>query len=1259
MRLKRLELFGFKSFADRTVLDFGDRLNGIVGPNGCGKSNVVDAVRWVLGETRPTSMRGEDMADVIFKGSTSRPPLSVAEVTMVLDNQSGALEDRGEEVSVTRRVFKAGEGEYLIDGIQVRRKDVREMLFDTGLGSRGYSVLEQGRIDAVLSANAIDRRSIFEEAAGISRYRQRKKEAESRLNRVQQDLVRLEDVVGELEKRSRSLKLQAGKARRYVEARDAWKVEGLRLAQHQAHALAEELRALAAELAEHGEREAVLRAERDDAEGVVAAREREQEALSAEVERLAAEASELAGDVRALDERVAQLATRVCAWDAAAVAEAERAVELENRLAERRTERGEVADELERLHVEEEDARAALAREEESARELSRRYQEARRGAEQRSERVLELLHERTSAKNALEHHGQTLGGLAERHDRARSRAEEAGRTLSGARAVEAEAVAAAERAEAALRTGEAHREAFEREANELEREVTHLDAERGKLELERTRLASRVDALLDRERELEGLGAGARAVVESAQADGVEPPATDMDAGEAGGLALAGELRGLVADHLRTGSRTARALDGVLGTRAQALVLSDRGDAERILAWLKGERAGQVALALPQMVAAADAAGPDAPGAARSVPPEVLAGEGVLGRLRDAVEPAEGYAALADALLDGVVLVRDVATALALAGANPLLRFVTEDGDVVDAGGVTGGHREAAHGPIGRRAHAADLEAEVARADEGIERLSAALAAVAERRDTKRRGLDELLEELQQERQALARAKSEVDGARTRVADLEEAARLFRREEHTIAEERTRLEAAVEEARTRLAAAEASFAEENARLEEAEGLRRELEARREEYARAESQAKVQATRLAEQKAALVRRARDLDAGLAELGRELERANGLVDENRAAAAQGRRESDAHGDERVELLERRGAVEERLEALRASERAGRGAIEELRRRREVVTRELEGLMTTVGQRRLAEQKRSLAREELLRRAEEDFGLAPLDLLEGFAPDEELAGADALAALVERVRELRAELERLGPVNLDAVGELEEVTERLDFLTGQRDDLQSARRNLESTIKTINLESERLFLEAFHEIRGHFQTIFRQLFGGGRADVELQPDASVLEAGIEITARPPGRETLPISLLSGGQRTMTALALLFAVFRSRPSPFCVLDEVDAALDDANIARFLGLIDSFRRDTQFVVVTHNKGTMAACDRLYGVTMAVRGVSNVVSVELHEVDEFVPEATGSAAAGSAPPVRADEDGDERVVELVPHRSGSEAPQA
>ena len=331
MRLKRLELLGFKSFADRSVLEYDHNLVGIVGPNGCGKSNVVDAVRWVLGEQRPKSMRGGEMVDVIFKGSASRPASSVAEVTMVLDNRTQVIEGRGDEVSITRRVYKSGEGEYLVDGERVRLKDVREMLYGTGLGSRGYSVLEQGKIDAILSANPMERRTIFEEASGVSRYRQRKKETESRLKRVDLDLERLDDVLGELQRRERSLKIQAGKAQRYVEARDAWRVDGARFARHQSYSLDSQIGAAKIDLAALESSVAKGRQHRGAAEEDILAREREQESLSGEVERLAAESSELAAEVRGLDERRAQLHSRVEAWRSASDEERQRSEELESR----------------------------------------------------------------------------------------------------------------------------------------------------------------------------------------------------------------------------------------------------------------------------------------------------------------------------------------------------------------------------------------------------------------------------------------------------------------------------------------------------------------------------------------------------------------------------------------------------------------------------------------------------------------------------------------------------------------------------------------------------------------------------------------------------------------------------------------------------------------------------------------------------------------------------------------------------------------
>ena len=417
MRLKRLELFGFKSFADRTVLEFEGTLTGIVGPNGCGKSNVVDAVRWVLGETRPTSMRGGEMADVVFKGSVSRAAMSVAEVTMVLENAGEVIAERGAEVSLTRRVFASGEGEYLIDGERVRRKDIRDMLFDTGLGSRGYAVLEQGRIDAVLSANPLDRRSVFEEAAGISRYRQRRKETESRLKRVDADAERLDDVLRELGSRVRSLKIQAGKAERYVAARDAWREARGRSLKHRLFQHRGELDALSRALAELEERAGTLRDARAGEESDVERREREQQSLASEVDRLADEVAHLAGETRACDERHAQLLSRIEAWRAAAREESDRALELAGSLEQREAELEQLEQRARSCDADVADAREAARTERGLLKEAREAHRAARKASEEQNEAVLGTLHRKTAAQNALHHLSELRPTLAERRN--------------------------------------------------------------------------------------------------------------------------------------------------------------------------------------------------------------------------------------------------------------------------------------------------------------------------------------------------------------------------------------------------------------------------------------------------------------------------------------------------------------------------------------------------------------------------------------------------------------------------------------------------------------------------------------------------------------------------------------------------------------------------------------------------------------------------------------------------------------------------
>jgi chromosome segregation protein len=1223
MRLKRLELFGFKSFADRMVLDFSAPVVGIVGPNGCGKSNVVDAVRWVLGETRPTSMRGGEMTDVIFKGSASRPPLAVAEVTLVLDNAENDIADRGAEVSITRRVYKSGEGEYLIDGGVVRLKDVREMLYGTGLGSRGYSVLEQGKIDAILSANALERRAIFEEAAGISRYRARKKETESRLERVQADCLRLDDVLGELERRRRSLKLQAGRAQRFLEAREAWQAEGQRLARHHAHALGAERAALTSALeAAEGEAEA-LRTRRVEAEQEISTRALEQESLQGSIERTNAAVAEAAADLRGLDERRNQLGERVQAARRAGQEEGARVAELARRLEIRAEELSAAEVRLGELEIgarEASERASVLARE---VRTLETDLATLVKSQEAQAQVVLQRLHARTSDQNQAQAVERALALSEERIQRARARAEELGTQHGTLTAEEGQRTRELAEVAALLEQLEAERAAALGEAQGLESQRSDVEARRNALEVEIARLSSRVEALRDWEEERAGLEAGARELYR-ARERGEEP-------------ARSAELAGLLADHLHPDSRHARALDAALGARAQAVVARAPEAALALIDWLRARAAGRVSLVL-----AGEWSGVAAPG---ELPPELARESALLGRLHELARPEPEFAPVAQHLLGNALLVADLAAAALLVRRFPSWRFVTPEGDLADAAGLAGGFQEVTHGPLGRRSIALELEGERSGLVREHRTLVGELERLGRHQNEKASQLSALGANLARALERRARVTSALEALHARLEELGHALQLAEVEVRERREERARAERELADVRVRLAAGEEELARERTRLGELEQARAAVEGERDQCARDEARARVEATSLVERLEAHRRERVQRQRALEELRLEHGRSERLCLEHAQAAQQGEEAAAALLVQRDQVLARRGELEAELVGLREREREARRRLEEVRLQREGLTSGLERALAGLSERRLELQRLELAREEVVRRAREDFALELEAAAADFTPDVELAAPAARESLAQRVRALKESLDELGPVNLEAVGELGEVEERHGFLATQRADLEEARRSLSETVERLNQESERKFLEAFEEIRTHFKTIFRQLFGGGRADITLLEGAGPLEAGIEVLARPPGREVLPISLLSGGQRTLTALAILFAVFRSQPSPFCILDEVDAALDDANVGRFLGLLTENLDETQFVVVTHNKGTMAACNLLYGVTMAVRGVSHVVSVELAQVDEIVPPRRREASPEGETP-----------IQVAPRRGSEEA---
>jgi len=481
--------------------------------------------------------------------------------------------------------------------------------------------------------------------------------------------------------------------------------------------------------------------------------------------------------------------------------------------------------------------------------------------------------------------------------------------------------------------------------------------------------------------------------------------------------------------------------------------------------------------------------------------------------------------------------------------------------------------------------------------------------------------------------RAACADAQVAEKAAASRMGDAEEAVQHAVREEEQVATEAAGLKERVEEADAALKQAEEAFELQNLTLQGMEDERRSLEEARDERQRSEGGIEIERTRLAEASAGLERRGEDLTRLIDDYASELGRVRKQSEEHSDGAEASVSESESLAEASAKLLAERADAEGRLEELRARNKAAREALEGLREGRDDAVQAMEVATLEIGEIRLEEQRHELARTELLERAQEELELSAGDLSHGYEEVDGLTGVpSAMRGLEREVRELKRALDRIGPVNTEALDELEGVSDRLGFLKDQVADLTRGRRMLLDTIGRIETESERLFLETFNEVRENFQRIFRQMFGGGKADVRLAEGEEVMDAGVEIMARPPGREMLPIGLLSGGQRTMTALALLFSVFESRPSPFCVLDEVDAALDDANVQRFLAMLDTFRSSTQFVVVTHNKGTMAHAQRLYGVTMQTKGVSRQVAVDFSEVDDFVPDMAQAAPAKVLP---------------------------
>lgn len=1199
--LKCLQLIGFKSFADKTRIEFDSGITAIVGPNGSGKSNVVDAMRWILGEQSAKSLRGKEMADVIFNGSSTRRSLGMAEVSLFLDNRKGYLPVEAEEVVITRRVYRSGEGEYLINGRVSRLKDIRNMFLGTGAGTNAYSIIEQGKVDQMLQASTKDRRHIFEEAAGTSRFKSKKIEALRRLERVDSNLVRVLDINEEVQKNLRGLRNQAGKARKYKEYFDRLKEVRLTLGLNDLSKLAGELNTLEEKAGTLGSRLEVARNELAAAQARfqsvdtdLTAKEETQrqtmEEVSASRERISALESEIGSDERRLSELEEQIRSG-------------RRETFELRLRVRElSESCRVLDaDYQKQQTEHREQSGELAEKKKLLGELDQQRDQARTEVEQQQRRIQELLRQVARLENeqsGLEGQLSLLWQQRERLKQKEHQLQQRAGSLGLQQAQFAQQLAGVVQQR---RRVSIHSSSTRDEHRQLLEQSSQVQSRLSELREQRTALVSRIDVLKGLQNEHEGLEGGVKRIL--AEREKAREEAANASDGEDSPVPRSSWecVVGVLAELLEAPSEYADLVELALGPMAQAVVIDSQEAMNADLMTAAQKLPGRV-----QFVSLRP------PLADRLV----IYSEEISGpSLASVISCDQRFRPLIEALLGTTFVADDYESAQELCAESVDLRFITRSGELIDPTGVVAaGPRRSGAGILSRAAAIRDLTQQIAELEASIAREETQLSEVRQRITAKEATLGH--------QELLAATLDEQVRHSERVLDR------LRQETRTVSQQLSALESESENS-----VREIRQAEETARRHEAD-----LANNHQLIKESNESVAVLQDRQVECEAARVRHLEEVQQGSVRLATLEERRLGLEHQrSRTAVDLQQRQKDLdESQRRIESFENREReVSRRLLSLRADlalayadkdriavqDGGDPALIQALRHERRQLLEASNKLRseTEQGQKQLHEGELRLTelrmnRSTLLERIREDYQIELETMLDA---EVEFPPAEVLDEMRTESKDLKDKLQRLGSVNLQAIEELDELEQRATTLQVQIDDLTTAKSHLEQVIEKINVESRRMFLESFETIRTHFQELFRKLFGGGKADLLLEDEADPLDSGIEIIARPPGKEPRSISLLSGGEKTMTAVALLMAIFQSKPSPFCILDEVDAALDEANIVRFTHVLREFLTLSQFVIITHAKTTMSTADVLHGITQREAGVSTRISVRLEDVSE------------------------------------------
>jgi chromosome segregation protein len=1249
--LKRLELIGFKSFADKTAFDFGHGITAIVGPNGSGKSNVVDAVRWILGEQSAKSLRGGEMTDVIFNGSASRRSFGMAEVTLTFDNARRQLSTDVEEVQVTRRVYRSGEGEYLINQTPCRLKDIKDLFLGSGAGTDAYCIIAQGKVDVMLQSSTKERRTIFEEAAGISRFKAKKIETLRKLERVDLNVQRLKDIIDEVEKQLRSVKLQAAKAQRFQEYSSRLKELRVGLGLQDFHHIADKLQIEETELDR-------LRGELDQQGSQVLTWEEGHRRLEESLVRLEEE-------LHTQEAKLAHARQQINTQQTTLAHETTLSTDLEKELAKVRDQINELTATLTSLHRSLQAAHSDLtAAQQEAAAQQQRtaaleeglqaivnRLEQVQQQLETDKAQHLDQMRQAARLQNDAVSYKAQLDNLQRELTRLRQKSAQAAETLAS---IDVELEELTEADTSLQQKLQQSRRLLDEEKQERER-LRQFRDDTGELisqlRQKRSGLTSRMEVLEGLERSHEGLGAGVGELLDMLQ---LSTPAGDDTS------LWRKSVIGMVADFLTVRREYAPLIDLALGEWSQRFLVRDTASLAAALTERGEPFSSRVSFLPLKHFQTPGQSNKETEKTNRLIEVSLLghlriplSGEnlwslsGVIARAEQLV--STNHPELQDLpkqLLGRTLIVRDLETAFSLAVNTTGYRLITLQGELLEPDGtLTVGTHHAEMGILSRKSELREIREQIATVDLRIAEAEHDLASLRERVAISDSRIQDHQQEIQVLTEQAADLRSRVEMHRDRRQGLHEEVTLSREEMLRLDQDIATLRDSWQQATEQAAAAETHVRDLHDRIAQAEAEIRQREAQRQQRHQEFTTHKIAQAKTEERVTSLQARFRQLQEDFGK--RQMEHAQARDDlqscrhryqysqqtmlHASAALAYGYhhkekaeqiirtlvRQRDRERQERACLAEQLQSVRGQWQSQQEQTHGHELAAHELRHKRDtLITRLREDYQIEIAdlyQQALASGLWSTPAPD----ADDLVEVEPLESTDDFTPAV-LAlpwqlPTDADAANQE-IADLRQKLSRLGSVNLDSLQELHDLEIRSTTLGAQYEDLTSAKRALEDIIGRINTDSRRLFQETYDMVRGHFQELFRKLFGGGMADIVLEDETDILESGIEIIARPPGKELRSISLLSGGEKTMTAVALLLSIFKSKPSPFCILDEVDAALDEANIGRFADVLRDFLNQSQFIIITHSKRTMSAADVIYGITMQESGISKRVSVRFED---------------------------------------------